>query len=188
MEQKIPDIFCSLCEYHCPRYEELPHIALYKDQVVSVLNEAVGPFYPQGETPVTATMVNNYVKMKLLSPPEKKKYSTEQIACLYVIFVLKQVLSISEIAALLRMQQRKYEASYAYGRFCEELEAALRTAFAPHSTEGKAGEAAPVSPETELLRAAVRSFAYKVYAVKALELLSAGKEAEKSIDANAPEA
>ena len=95
MEQKIPDNFRRLCEYHCPRYEELPHIALYKDQVVSVLNEAVSPFYPHGETPVTATMVNNYVKMKLLSPPEKKKYSTEQIACLYVIFLLKQVLSIS---------------------------------------------------------------------------------------------
>ncbi|MFR9216239.1 MAG: DUF1836 domain-containing protein [Ruthenibacterium sp.] len=186
MEQKIPDIFCSLCEYHCPRYEELPHIALYKDQVVSVLNEAVGPFYPQGETPVTATMVNNYVKMKLLSPPEKKKYSTEQIACLYVIFVLKQVLSISEIAALLRMQQRKYEAPYAYGRFCEELEAALRAAFTAQSTG--AADTVPSPPEAELLRAAVRSFAYKVYAVKALELLSAGKEAEKSVDANAPEA
>ena len=169
MEQKMPDIFRSLCEYHCPRYEELPHIALYKDQVVSVLNEAVSPFYPHGETPVTATMVNNYVKMKL-----------------YVIFVLKQVLSISEIAALLRMQQRKYEASYAYGRFCEELEAALRAAFATQSDVG--ADAAPSSPEAELLRAAVRSFAYKAYAVKALELLSAGKEAEKNIDANAPDA
>ena len=29
MEQKMPDIFRSLCEYHCPRYEELPHIALH---------------------------------------------------------------------------------------------------------------------------------------------------------------
>ena len=144
MGQNFSDVCRTLAEYHCPRYEELPHIALYKDQVVSVLNEAVGPFYPQGETPVTATMVNNYVKMKLLAPPEKKKYSTGQIAYLYVIFLLKQVLSIGEIAALLRMQQRKYEAPYAYGRFCEELEA-------------------------ELLRAAVRSFAYKVYAVKALE-------------------
>lgn len=37
MEQKIPDNFRRLCEYHCPRYEELPHIALYKDQVVSVV-------------------------------------------------------------------------------------------------------------------------------------------------------
>ena len=106
MGQNFSDVCRTLAEYHCPRYEELPHIALYKDQVVSVLNEAVGPFYPQGETPVTATMVNNYVKMKLLAPPEKKKYSTGQIAYLYVIFLLKQVLSIGEIAALLRMQQR----------------------------------------------------------------------------------
>lgn len=92
MGQNFSDVCRTLAEYHCPRYEELPHIALYKDQVVSVLNEAVGPFYPQGETPVTATMVNNYVKMKLLAPPEKKKYSTGQIAYLYVIFLLKQVL------------------------------------------------------------------------------------------------
>ncbi len=167
MGQIFSDVCRTLAEYHCPRYEELPHIALYKDQVVSVLNEAVGPFYPQGETPVTATMVNNYVKMKLLAPPEKKKYSTGQIAYLYVIFLLKQVLSIGEIAALLRMQQRKYEAPYAYGRFCEELEAALRAAFAPQGTQEAA--AASLPPEAELLRAAVRSFAYKVYAVKALE-------------------
>ena len=60
MGQNFSDVCRTLAEYHCPRYEELPHIALYKDQVVSVLNEAVGPFYPQGETPVTATMVNNY--------------------------------------------------------------------------------------------------------------------------------
>ena len=103
-----------------------------------------------------------------------------------MIFVLKQVLSISEIAALLRMQQRKYEASYAYGRFCEELEAALRAAFATQSDVG--ADAAPSSPEAELLRAAVRSFAYKAYAVKTLELLSAGKGTKKSTDANAPEA
>ena len=167
MGQNFSDVCRTLAEYHCPRYEELPHIALYKDQVVSVLNEAVGPFYPQGETPVTATMVNNYVKMKLLAPPEKKKYSTGQIAYLYVIFLLKQVLSIGEIAALLRMQQRKYEAPYAYGRFGEELEAALRAAFAPQGTQEAA--AASLPPEAELLRAAVRSFAYKVYAVKALE-------------------
>lgn len=79
MGQNFSDVCRTLAEYHCPRYEELPHIALYKDQVVSVLNEAVGPFYPQGETPVTATMVNNYVKMKLLAPPEKKKYSTGKL-------------------------------------------------------------------------------------------------------------
>lgn len=48
--------------------------------------------------------------------------------------------------------------------------------------------AAPSSPEAELLRAAVRSFAYKAYAVKALELLAAEKNTKKSTDANAPEA
>ena len=96
------------------------------------------------------------------------------------------MLSISEIAALLHMQQRKYEASYAYGRFCEELEAALRAAFATQSAG--VANAAPSSPEAELLRAAVRSFAYKAYAVKALELLAAEKDTKKSTDANAPEA
>ena len=86
------------------------------------------------------------------------------------------MLSIGEIAALLRMQQRKYEAPYAYGRFCEELEAALRAAFAPQDTQEAA--AASLPPEAELLRAAVRSFAYKVYAVKALETYASCAPAE----------
>ena len=49
--------------FHCPRWEELPDMDLYMDQVVTLLNEYLKPFHAKDqEKMVTSTMINNYVK------------------------------------------------------------------------------------------------------------------------------
>ena len=83
-----------------PRWEALPDLALYMDQVLLVLNTALGPV-TVGEGPaVTASMVNNYVKLKLTAPAEKKKYDRAHLAKFLMICLLKKVLSMQEIAAM----------------------------------------------------------------------------------------
>lgn len=149
-----------LTSYRCPRYEDFPAIPLYKDQVVSFLNQAVRPFYEQDQTPVTAAMINNYVKLKVISPPEQKKYSRPQVICLYVTFLLKQVLSIEEIRILLERTFPPETVSEAYGRFTRLLEGTLS-----HLIHG---EPLPVSAQPSLLEAAIRSFLYRRYAVTLL--------------------
>ena len=62
-----------LQSYRCPRYLEYPSVPLYKDQVIGFLTQAVAPFYGAEQTPVTAAMINNYVKLKVISAPEQKK-------------------------------------------------------------------------------------------------------------------
>ena len=59
-----------------PRWEELPAIDLYIDQVVSLLNEWLD-FIPRStdEQVITKTMINNYVKHGLVEAPKKKKYT-----------------------------------------------------------------------------------------------------------------
>ena len=46
-------------------------------------------------------MINNYAKNNLLPAPEKKKYSKEHVLTLLFIYYFKNLLSISDIQALL---------------------------------------------------------------------------------------
>ena len=62
---------------HIPRWEELPNIDLYLDQVVTLLEEYLGNFITNKEDKIiTKTMINNYVKHGIITPPENKKYAT----------------------------------------------------------------------------------------------------------------
>ena len=78
-------------------------LALYMDQVLLVLNTALQPV-TVGEAPaVTAAMLNNYVKLKLTAPAEKKKYGRSHVARFLMICLYKRVLSMQEIAALVEL-------------------------------------------------------------------------------------
>ena len=84
-------------DYHCPRYEELPKIDLYMDQLIALLDEYLAPFQiPGEESAITATMVNNYVKQKVIHPPKNKKYNRSHIMYLIVLGVLKNVLNMAK--------------------------------------------------------------------------------------------
>ena len=92
-----------LKEYRLPAWEELPVIGLYMDQVIALLNNYLGFFAFEGsdEKLITAAMVNNYVKMKLLPAPVKKKYEKKHIACLIMICTFKQAASMAVVKKML---------------------------------------------------------------------------------------
>lgn len=136
----------------CPDYADFPAIPLYKDQVVSFLSEALAPFDGGEEMAVTAARINNYVKLKVIAPPEKKKYSREQLICLYVVFLLKQVLSMEEIRALLQEEFPPDQAETSYRWLCVQLDRAVR--------DGPEGLGA-LDEGHPLLDAALRSFLYR---------------------------
>ena len=75
----------EMLAYRCPRYDRLPSISLYSDQVTDALNEYLSPLWPEKEHRITAAMINNYVKQRLILPPVKKRYDREQLARLYCI-------------------------------------------------------------------------------------------------------
>ncbi|MDD6160225.1 MAG: DUF1836 domain-containing protein [Oscillospiraceae bacterium] len=117
--------------YRCPRWEELPDLGLYMDQVLLVVEQALRQLFPDDAQVLTSTMVNNYVKQKVLSPSEKKKYAREHLAQLILITVLKRVLSVAEIKFVLDRMKEGMEADRGYDLFCTQLECRL---------QGKAGE------------------------------------------------
>lgn len=81
-----------------PSWDELPDFGLYMDQVIVLMERALEDVLPKGE--LTKSMVNNYVKVGLIPRPAGKKYDREHLALLLMICILKQALSMEEIAAL----------------------------------------------------------------------------------------
>ena len=53
-------------KFHIPRWEELPAIDLYMDQVISFTYASLGEFFDSAcISPLTKSMVNNYVKARI---------------------------------------------------------------------------------------------------------------------------
>ncbi len=150
-------------DFHLPRWNELPNIDLYIDQLVCLLEEYLSGYIKsdneKDEKIITKTMINNYVKQDIIKPPINKKYNKEHVASLFVIFVLKQVYSISDIKKLIRLAIETSPIEQAYNRFCSELEKAIRIVFA----EKNYVKNSKLSEEQYILRNVVQSFANKLY-------------------------
>ncbi len=120
----------DILEFHMPRWAELPEIELYMDQVVSTLEKKLSVFADPGtQKIITSTMINNYVKQKVVKPPEKKRYGKLQLSYLFIVCLLKRIMSISDICESIEVMLKKYTADRVYDIFCDEFENALRVAF-----------------------------------------------------------
>ncbi|MBQ7288716.1 MAG: DUF1836 domain-containing protein [Clostridia bacterium] len=105
-----------------PLWENLPDLELYMDQVISLLFKSLyGEKEEQNgaEKQITPSMINNYVKMGLIAPPVKKKYTRTHVATLLMICVLKQSLSIQEIKELFSFGITEETLPKIYNYFCE---------------------------------------------------------------------
>ena len=149
---------------HIPRWEELPEIDLYLDQVVTFIYKYFSAYVDvscdNGENKIlTKTMINNYVKQKVLEPPIKKKYSRTNLAYLIVICILKQVYSINDIHKLIKIGIRHTPINIAYNRFCDFLESSIDFTF----NGGKTIQDFKASELEYLLFNVVQTIASKLY-------------------------
>lgn len=108
---------CSL-----PSWNELPNIEMYMDQVITLINRYIGGFAPDGDTLLTSSMINNYVKNGILPCPIKKRYSRTHLARLIIICLLKPVLSINAIGTLIDFLLRTRTEEEVLNFFCEHYE------------------------------------------------------------------
>ena len=82
--------------------QDLPNIDLYMDQVTTFMDQHLESTKRYSEDKLlTKTMINNYTKNDLLPSPVKKKYSKDHMLLLVFIYYLKNILSITDIQALL---------------------------------------------------------------------------------------
>lgn len=161
-------------DFHIPRWNELPDLDLYLDQVVTFIDKYLSNYIQTDNekniddkdekiaTCVTKTMINNYVKQNIMEPPVKKKYNKKHIACLFVICILKQVYSISDIDKLIKIALKGFPIERAYNTFCDALEFSIKNTFS-----GKFDfDNKNTSPERYLLLNVVQTFASKLYVEK----------------------
>lgn len=88
-------------EFALPNWSALPSIPLYMDQVMMFTGEALSLFErDEKQSLLTNSMINNYVKSGVVDHPVHKKYSKEHLSKLMMVGLLKQVLSIQDIAVL----------------------------------------------------------------------------------------
>lgn len=99
--------------FRLPSWQELPPLELYMDQVLLLLRQYLGPLLAgQEEKAITASIINNYVRLKIIPPPTKKKYARHHLACLIMLCTLKQSLSIASIQALLPGEEDDIQRCY----------------------------------------------------------------------------
>ena len=145
-------------DFRLPRYEEIPNVGLYLEQVVKYIGDYLAPLE---DVLITGSMVSNYVKRGLVSNPVKKQYFRDQIAGLIYIAVAKNVLSLDDIRTLLEMQRNTYEVKKAYDYFCSEFENVVFYVFGLKASLDIVGSDA--TDEKMMLRNTIITVAHKTY-------------------------
>lgn len=153
----------DLINFHCPRYNELPNIDLYMEQVIKYIDDNLKTLYCYDDEKVlTSAMVNNYVKQKIVEAPNKKHYTKDHLAYLILVCILKKVISLPEICKLLNMQIESYPLPEAYDYCVTELENALKFTF-DQENYIMPNIATQKTIETKAVRSAVLSCANKIF-------------------------
>ena len=108
-----------LSQYHLPRWEEIPDFGLYMDQVITLLTQHLDylPREDRGEDIVTATAINNYVRLKIMPAPEKKRYRRVHLAYLFMICTLKQALTIAQIQKIIPAEMDEEQVKRLYSNY-----------------------------------------------------------------------
>lgn len=107
----------SLLEHTLPAWDELPDFELYMDQVLSLTGRYLEGMPNSEDSKLTASMINNYVKVKIIPAPQGKRYSRRHVAYLLLLCILKPVLPIAAIQKLFAAAQSGTDDKAFYERF-----------------------------------------------------------------------
>ena len=161
--------FEKILEFKMPRYEELPAIELYIDQVLKYIETVFEPLeICKDEKPLTASMVNNYVKKGVVPATVKKRYSRPHIAYLFIVYIAKQNFTIDEIGRMVKIQNENYDIEVAYNYMCDELETILKAVFSEEPMI--ADNTKTNDPQRFFVRSPLIAFVNKIYTQKLFEI------------------
>lgn len=121
------EMLSGIRKYAPVQWQMIPDFGLYMDQVITFIAQMYAPLYGEDTSKyLSASMINNYVKSKLVPRPEGKKYSREQIALLTMIVALKQVASMEDIRKMLALKEGDTVETL-YNAFCTRFHQVIHT-------------------------------------------------------------
>ena len=117
-----------LNSFHLPAWEDIPNFGLYMEQITVLLQEYLDYFPPElkEEQFITAATINNYVRLKVMPEPVKRRYYRVHIAYLIIILTLKQSLSIALISRIIPMGLSEAEVQRIYTGYVSRHRKAAR--------------------------------------------------------------
>ncbi len=118
------NILTGLKELKLPRYKDLPDFGIYSEQLVEIVNKALEAMFDK-DNKLTKSMVNNYVKHKIMPSPIKKRYFRNHIVYCIVITVFKNNLSMTEIDGGILHELKKSSIEESYNYFCDKIESVM---------------------------------------------------------------
>lgn len=147
--------------FQFPKWEELPTIDLYMDQVITYLEQQLSSIYFYDEKFITKPMINNYVKTSIVDPPTKKHYSRKHIAYFLVVTILKRCYSMSQIAELIEIHTNMKDSTVeqAYNLFIQRFESILNNLF---QNEEKSSFTTTI-PQQILMDHVLQCICYKIH-------------------------
>lgn len=169
-----------LQEYALPTWDMLPGIDLYMDQVIVLLTQYLN-FLPRedgGENVTTPAMINNYVKMKVLPPPVKKRYSRVHLAYLIIVCMLKQTLGIALVQQILPCDASEEKVHAVYDAFAR-MHKVVSTTFATQVRAAATPVLLSAEPDDSavgclILQSAIAASLFKLLTEKVISLGAAG--------------
>lgn len=109
-------------QYRLPCWDELPDMELYIDQVVTLVSRYLDLIPHDPENPViTQSIINNYVRLKLMPAPVRKRYSRRHLAYAILLCAMKQSLTLTEIQKLLPSDLEEEQLRTFYNEFVERM-------------------------------------------------------------------
>ncbi len=141
LRNSLNEIEETLKCYSLPLWDELPDIELYMDQVITLTEKYLEIYQGvigSGKI-ITRSMINNYVKLEIIPPPIKKRYSRTHLAHLILLCTLKQTLDISTIKKIVEPNLKDDDLKNIYNAFVKNQ----HTAFL-YVTENVRSVASPI--------------------------------------------
>lgn len=156
-------------DFHFPTYNEIPDVGLFLEQTTKYVSEYLAPLC--GIT-ITASMISNYVKKKLIANPVRKQYYRDQIVYIIFIAIAKSVLTLEEIELLINVRNKEYDCRELYEYFCNEFERNLFDVFGLNVP--KKEEPFPDNEDRFLLHNTIITASHKIYLDTIFSLRSKG--------------
>lgn len=167
-----------MLNYELPDWKGLPDLELCMDQVVALITRylEILPRTGASDGVVTPSAINNYVRMRVMPAPVRKKYTRVHLAYLILICLLKQTLTLAEIQVILPVDLTESEVRTIYDGFVSRLHDTSRLFIDQVRTEAQ-GVLEPESVETQvetaeglMLTTAVSSVLNRLLATRLLKL------------------
>lgn len=105
--------------YQLAKWENMPDLELYMDQVIAYLTRQLSYFQDSTQDAlITPSIINNYVKAGFVPRPHKKRYARPQLGALSIACTLKRVMPIQSVKRLIERDGMSVDETF-YDEFCQ---------------------------------------------------------------------